>query len=179
MPNPSRRAITQGAAWSIPAITVAAAAPAVAASPVPAPVINVTTLVKGWTDDFPYEGYIAQGVSVQVTDAKGNPIPNAPVTLTITNFAGNQNTFWFVTDRTASSKTARTGTHLQTITLTTDTSGRVSLDNGGTGYLRHGTDGENNGSFFTVASGATTTRFTLYNSSLAGYKDGGVRPTTG
>ncbi len=45
-PGPSRRQIAKGAAWAVPAVTVAAAAPALAASPTvcPAGTLTVATL---------------------------------------------------------------------------------------------------------------------------------------
>ena len=175
----SRRGFAQGVAWTIPAVTVAAAAPALAASTAPA-TIQVSTPVVGWTDNSDFSGYIAQGVVITVKDSMGNPVANQSVTLTITNFAGNSNTFYFVSDPTVSSSAARTGTHLSTITLTTDANGQIALDNGaGSGYLRHGSDGTRTGTFFSVTAGGATTTFKLTNSSIAGYTEPGIKPAAG
>ncbi len=175
----SRRTLAIGAAWTAPAITVAAAAPAFAASPRSIKVDLGTTGGK-WTDASG-DGYIAQGIVITVLGSAGKPLPGAQVTLRIRNYSGNTNTFWFVSDPAVSSTDAQSGTHLSSITLTADANGQVRLDNQpASGYLRHGSDGESGGSFFEVLlNGKVIGGFTLYNSSAAGGTDRGVQPTAG
>ena len=176
----SRRSVAIGAAWTAPAITVAAAAPAFAVSP-RSTVIDLGSTNGFWTDRAKYDGWIAQGIVLTIKGSAGQPLPGAEVTIRITNFTGNRNTFWFVSDPTLSSTAAQAATHLSSITLTADANGQVRLDNApASGYLRKGSDGESGGSFFEVLlNGKVIGRFTLYNSSAAGGTDPGVQPTAG
>lgn len=176
----SRRSLAIGAAWTVPAVTVAAAAPAFAVSP-RSTVIDLGSTNGFWTDRAKYDGWIAQGIVLTIKGSAGQPLPGAEVTIRITNFTGNRNTFWFVSDPTLSSTAAQAATHLSSITLTADANGQVRLDNApASGYLRKGSDGESGGSFFEVLlNGKVIGRFTLYNSSAAGGTDPGVQPTAG
>lgn len=183
--NPSRRHVTTALAWGAPAVAVAMSAPASAASvpsvPGPPATIQVDTPITHWNDLIRYSGFIAQGVVVTVRDANGEPVPNQPVTLTISNYRGNENTFYFVRDRAVSSDDAldttrpfRTGVGA-TITLTTDADGRVALDDGKTGYLRKGSDGHDEGTTFIVTSGDASTTFVLTNSTAEGGREPGIK----
>jgi len=172
----SRRHIVSGISWGVPTVALAVAAPPMAAS---TPVVKVTTPIIGWTDTAG-DGFIAQGVVVTVTSATGQPLANQPVTLRITNYKNNENAFYFVKDRKIASNKAYASTLVDgsrvggSITLTTDANGRIALDDGKTGYLRHGTDGESLGTKFVAESGVGRQEFTLYASSLRGYKERGI-----
>lgn len=179
--NLSRRHVTSALAWSAPAVAVAMSAPALAASAPGTPAtITVATPFTAWDDKIKYSGYIAQGVVVTVTDANGQPVPNQPVTLTIVNYRGNENTFYFVSDPAVSSDDALATTRPfstgvgATTTLITDANGQVALDNGTTGYLRKGSDATSEGTTFTVTSGDASTTFVLTNSSAAGGREPGI-----
>lgn len=180
----SRRRVVSGMSWGVPAVALAVAAPAASASPATEPVVPVVTVstpIIGWTDGSAGNGYIAQGVVVTVTSSTGQPLANQPVTLTITNYRGNENTFYFVKDPTIASNKAFASTWADgrrvgdSITLYTDANGRIALDDGKAGYLRHGTDGESRGTNFVAESGGVSQAFTLYNSSGKGYTEKGIR----
>lgn len=173
--NPSRRHVTTALAWGAPAVAVAVSAPARAASPGAPATIQVDTPITLWSDRGDYSGYIAQGVVVTIRDANGLPVPNQPVTLTISNYQGNENTFYFVSDRAVSSDDAFSSRVGATITLTTDANGQVALDDGKTGYLRKGSDGTRRGTTFIVTSGDASTTFVLTNSTLAGGTEPGIK----
>lgn len=180
--NLSRRHVTSALAWSAPAVAVAMSAPALAASAPGTPAtIQVDTPITLWSDAGRYSGYIAQGVVVTIRDANGLPVPNQPVTLTISNYRGNENTFYFVSDRAVSSDKALATTRPfssgvgATITLTTDANGQVALDNGKTGYLRKGSDGTDEGTSFIVTSGDASTTFVLTNSTAKGGREPGIK----
>ncbi|MCV7583173.1 hypothetical protein M3C00_007870 [Micrococcus luteus] len=180
--NPSRRHVTTALAWGAPALAVAVSAPARAASVPGAPAtIQVATPITRWSDRIRYSGFIAQGVVVTIRDANGLPVPNQPVTLTIPNYRGNENTFYFVSNRAVSSDRALDTTRPfssgvgATITLTTDANGQVALDDGTTGYLRKGSDGTDQGTTFIVTSGDASTTFVLTNSTQAGGTEPGIK----
>ena len=181
-PQITRRTLARGAAWTAPAVALAGAAPALAVSPVLDPGVNVATPVTCFVDSLSSDGYIVPGVVVTVADEDGNPIANASVEICVSNWSGNRNTFWFVTDPTLSSNVSNNwGNRKQCGSFTSDANGRIALDDGaGNGYLRKGSDGTSEGSIFTVTSTAGNTTFTLTNSSDAcNGGSTGTRPAAG
>ncbi|NQX29781.1 hypothetical protein HQQ81_20735 [Microbacteriaceae bacterium VKM Ac-2854] len=137
--RPSRRAVVATAAWSVPAVAVAVAAPMASAS---GPVTDITVHFSndryGWPDTsvHSHDAKLAKGVSFTVLDQDGHPVSGASVTFTILEW--DDNSLWFVSNPATpvglNSETA--APQLTTITLTTDAAGVVSLD----GYLRRGSD---------------------------------------
>lgn len=134
----SRRTVGRGAAWAVPAITIAANAPAIAASTVTALTVSFDESRYGWPD-VTIGGRTAKhanGVLLTVLDQSGAPAAGASVTLTIARF--DDNSLWFFADPTiAPGPGVETAApQLSTITLTADSAGQVDLD----GYLWRGSD---------------------------------------
>lgn len=180
----SRRTLTRGAAWTAPAVALAGAAPALAASPTLDPGVTVETPITCFTDAGSSDGYIVPGVVVTVADEDGQPVANTSVDICVSegSWPGNENTFWFVADPTLASDEADDSENRQRCgTFVTDANGQIALDDGaGSGYLRKGTDGEARGTTFTVTSTAGTTTFTLTNSSVeCNGGSTGTRPVAG
>ncbi len=185
----SRRSVAIGAAWTVPTITVAAAAPAFAASPRSIKV-DVGPTGGKWTDNAG-DGYIAQGVVITLTNSTGqSTISGAQLTIKVKDdnwqrpLANNYDTFWFVPDPKISSTVAQQrANQLQSVTLTTDANGQIRLNDGSaSGYLRHGSDGRPVGTVFEVIQGGVIIgTFMLYNTSTGANRgtDPGVRPTAG
>ncbi|ABM08442.1 hypothetical protein [Paenarthrobacter aurescens] len=89
-PDINRRKVVIGTAWSIPLIAVAAATPAVAASLAPVVVTpGPGTVITDWKGDHHYGSneedadQRAYDFPVTVTDANGNPIVGASVTVQV------------------------------------------------------------------------------------------------
>ncbi|MBT2588236.1 transcriptional initiation protein Tat [Arthrobacter sp. ISL-95] len=85
-----RRKVVIGTAWSIPAIAIAAATPALAASLPPVVVTPGTgTVISNWSGDHHYGSFEedldqrAYDFPVTVKDANGNPVVGATVTVTV------------------------------------------------------------------------------------------------
>jgi hypothetical protein len=85
-----RRKVVIGTAWSIPAIAIAAATPALAASLPPVVVTPGTgTVISNWKGDHHYGSFEedldqrAYDFPVTVKDANGNPVVGATVTVTV------------------------------------------------------------------------------------------------
>jgi hypothetical protein len=179
----SRRTIVKGAAWSVPAIAVAVAAPLATASASIPPGVVVTPGNGPWTDAQSSDGWIAEGVEITLADANGNPLPaGTAVTLTISRRANGsgwvRNNFWFVNDPTLSADAGRQQSQQrQSITLVTTLPGRLSLyPTATTGYLRKGSNGESDGQYLTVTVGSTSQQVKILNSSAAGGTNPGIRP---
>lgn len=180
----SRRTILKGAAWTVPVIAVASAAPAASAStePVP-PGISVTSGGSPWTDRSTYDGYIAEGVVITVGDENGSPLAGVPTVLYFAESDGGRRphdeNFWFVSNPALSASDAqRSANQLYELTLVTDPNGQIFLDNGAspaTGYLRKGSNGERNGILLVASAAGATGSALIVNSSLRG-DNPGVRP---
>lgn len=137
--DPDRRVIIHAAAWTIPAVALASAAPLAAASGATTVLDgSFSSLYYGWPDTTSSNrtAKYADGVTFTLLDQDGDPVPDGtPVTFTIGEY--DDNSLWFVAD--PSTPVGLEGEvlapQLATITLTT-VNGVVDLD----GYLRRGSD---------------------------------------
>lgn len=166
----SRRTIVKGAAWSVPVIAAAAAAPLAAASTTPG--------TPGFTEthtflNFNYEaskwcangqafrpdsidGSIADGFVFQYNDANGNPLAGKNITLVIDR--QNSGSFWFVTDPFAGDDR---GAQLTTITLQTDANGALKLDSSVPGIPVSGSAAFSNWGYLRYGSGSSNANLSL------------------
>lgn len=83
----SRRSIVKAAAWSTPVIAAAVAAPMASASPVFNVTLSTGIYITSWKGDHHYGSFndpdqASYDFPVTVTDATGNPISGASVTVT-------------------------------------------------------------------------------------------------
>src|SRR5690606_20172308 len=130
-PTIARRTIVKGAAWSIPVIAAAVAAPAQAASTT-TPVIEIPTgtVITGWKGDHRYGSENdnpkrrSYDFPIVVKDAAGNPIAGATVTVVAAG-ANDDGDLISVHRWPAPDDDGPESDPNRTATLTTDGSGRA------------------------------------------------------